>query len=115
MTFFGLIPVTSIHTVSSTEPPSQNEVAPLGVIIAGGNGFTVTETDITKLGTNKTLVAAGRVSADMVYSIHLGKPEKSIMIYRLQSLDPGIMMPGMGRRTVDGEGLVSLSKWIKRK
>lgn len=72
-----------------------------------------TETDVTKLGINKTPVAAGRASADMLYSIHPGKPEKSIMIYRLQSLDPGIMMPEMGRRTVDAEGLALLSEWIK--
>jgi hypothetical protein len=49
----------------------------------------------------------------MLYSIHPGKPEKSIMIYRLQSLDPGIMMPEMGRRMVDKEGLELLSQWIK--
>ncbi len=86
---------------------------------AGGQASTSglflnhTETDLTKLGINKTPVAAGRASADMQFSIHPGKPEKSIMIYRLQSLDPGIMMPEMGRRTVDAEGLALLSEWIK--
>lgn len=71
------------------------------------------ETDSTKLGIYKTPVAAGRAAADMQYSIHPGKPEKSILIYRLHSLDPGIMMPEMGRRTVDEEGLLLLTEWIK--
>jgi uncharacterized repeat protein (TIGR03806 family) len=84
-----------------------------GQASTSGLYLNYSETDPTKLGVNKTPVAAGRASADMLYSIHPGKPEKSIMIYRLQSLDPGIMMPEMGRRMVDKEGLELLSEWIK--
>jgi uncharacterized repeat protein (TIGR03806 family) len=84
-----------------------------GQASTSGLVLTHAETDLTKLGVNKTPVAAGRASADMLYSIHPGKPEKSILIYRLQSLDPGIMMPEMGRRMVDKEGLALLSEWIK--
>jgi uncharacterized repeat protein (TIGR03806 family) len=84
-----------------------------GQASTSGLVLTHAETDLTKLGVNKTPVAAGRASADMLYSIHPGKPEKSILIYRLQSLDPGVMMPEMGRRMVDKEGLSLLSEWIK--
>lgn len=84
-----------------------------GQASASGLFLNHTENDPTKLGVNKTPVAAGRASADMQYSIHPGRPEKSILIYRLRSLDPGIMMPEMGRRTVDAEGLALLSEWIK--
>jgi uncharacterized repeat protein (TIGR03806 family) len=86
---------------------------------AGGQASTsglflnIHETDSVKLGIFKTPVAAGRASANMLYSIDPGFPEKSIMIYRLHSLDPGIMMPEMGRRTIDTEGLQLLKDWIK--
>lgn len=86
---------------------------PGGQAATSGLYLTKSEQDSIELGLFKTPVAAGRASADMLYSIHPGFPEKSILIYRLQSLDPGIMMPEMGRRTVDAEGLQLLTDWIK--
>lgn len=86
---------------------------PGGQASTSGLYLNKSEKDSIELGINKTPVAAGRASADMLYSIDPGNPEKSIMIYRLQSLDPGIMMPEMGRRTVDKEGLELLKEWIK--
>ena len=84
-----------------------------GQASTSGLFLNIAETDSVKLGIHKTPVAAGRASANMLYSIDPGFPEKSIMIYRLHSLDPGIMMPEMGRRTVDQEGLQLLQDWIK--
>lgn len=86
---------------------------PGGQASTSGLYLLFSEKDSVELGINKTPVAAGRASADMQYSIHPGLPEKSIMVYRLQSLDPGIMMPEMGRRTVDEEGLALLKEWIR--
>lgn len=86
---------------------------PGGQAATSGLFLNHAETDSTELGINKPPVAAGRAAADMQFSIHPGKPEKSILIYRLQSLDPGIMMPEMGRRTVDEEGVELLKEWIK--
>lgn len=83
-----------------------------GQAATSGLFLSTEETDSTRLGINKTPVAAGRASAGMLYSIHPGHPEKSIMLYRMQSLDPGIMMPEMGRRTVDKEGVELLKTWI---
>jgi uncharacterized repeat protein (TIGR03806 family) len=71
------------------------------------------EKNPTLLGVNKTPVAAGRAAANMRFSIDAGHPEKSIMIYRMESLDPGIMMPETGRRLVDKEGLALLKEWIQ--
>jgi hypothetical protein len=34
------------------------------------------------------------------------------MIYRLESTDPGIAMPEVGRSTVHGEGAALLRQWI---
>jgi hypothetical protein len=36
----------------------------------------------------------------------------SFLIYRLESLDPGIMMPELGRSTVHKEGAALLRQWI---
>ena len=34
------------------------------------------------------------------------------MLYRMQSLDPGIAMPELGRASVHQEGVALLSQWI---
>lgn len=86
---------------------------PGGQAATSGLFLNITETDSVELGVNKPPVAAGRASADNLYSIHPGHPEKSILIYRLKSLDPGIMMPEMGRKMVDEEGVKLLEEWIK--
>lgn len=83
-----------------------------GQAATSGLFLNITETDSVKLGINKPPVAAGRASADNLYSVDPGHPEKSILIYRLKSLDPGIMMPEMGRKTVDEEGVKLLEEWI---
>lgn len=70
------------------------------------------ETDRIALGIGKRPVAAGRGSGGRDFSIAPGQPEKSIMIYRLGSTDPGIAMPELGRSTNHKEGIELLSKWI---
>ena len=34
-----------------------------------------------------------------------GKPDESILVYRVTSDEPGVMMPEMGRNTTDTEGV----------
>ena len=68
--------------------------------------------DEKKLGFYKTPVAAGRGSGHLKYDIYPGHPEKSIMIYRFESTDPGIMMPELGRTMVHEEGLHLIKEWI---
>jgi hypothetical protein len=41
-----------------------------------------------------------------------GKSEESILLARMQSLDPGIMMPESGRTLQDKEGLEIVRDWI---
>jgi len=65
-----------------------------------------------RLGINKRPVAAGRGSGTHDFDIAPGDPEGSIMIYRLNSLDPGISMPEVGRSIVHDEGVALLSEWI---
>ena len=71
------------------------------------------ETNNKSLGIFKTPVAAGRGSGYLKYDIVPGKPEKSIMVYRFNSTDPGIMMPELGRTMVHKEGLDLIKDWIE--
>ena len=64
------------------------------------------------LGIGKRPTAAGRGSGNDDFAIEPGHPERSIMIYRMQSLDPGIAMPELGRASVHDEGVALLSQWI---
>ncbi|NJM50405.1 MAG: hypothetical protein HC843_05520 [Sphingomonadales bacterium] len=64
-------------------------------------------------GIGKRPVAAGRGSGGHEFVIAPGHPERSILIYRMNSLDPGVAMPELGRATVHMEGLSLLEQWIK--
>jgi len=70
------------------------------------------ETSLKALGINKTPVAAGRGSGHLKYDIVPGFPDKSILVYRFESTDPGIMMPELGRSMVHKEGLQLIKEWI---
>lgn len=67
----------------------------------------------TSYGFMKTPVAAGRGSGNLSYDIVPGKPEESILAYRMHSLDPGIMMPELGRVLSHKEGVDLIANWIK--
>lgn len=71
------------------------------------------ETDPTHLGILKAPVAAGRGSGGRLYSIVPGQPDRSILVYRMESTDPGEMMPELGRKTVHAEGVKLVREWIK--
>jgi uncharacterized repeat protein (TIGR03806 family) len=64
------------------------------------------------LGIGKRPTAAGRGSANLDFAIAPGHPDQSYLISRMQSLDPGIAMPELGRASVHGEGVALLSQWI---
>ena len=70
------------------------------------------QSDEKSLGFYKTPVAAGRGSGSLKYDIFPGHPEKSIMVYRFNSTEPGIMMPELGRTMIHHEGLELIREWI---
>lgn len=74
--------------------------------------LTYEEKSNYKLGFNKPPVAAGRGSGGKTYALVSGKAEESILYHRMQSLDPGVMMPELGRKLAHQEGLVLIKKWI---
>ena len=41
-----------------------------------------------------------------------GKPDDSIVIYRLESTEPGVMMPELPRRMVPEDAVALLKEWI---
>jgi uncharacterized repeat protein (TIGR03806 family) len=67
----------------------------------------------TAIGIGKRPVAAGRGSGNFDFVIEPGHPERSILLYRLKSTDPGIAMPEVGRATVHKEGAALLEQWIR--
>jgi uncharacterized repeat protein (TIGR03806 family) len=86
---------------------------PNGPAMTSGLNLTYNETNETAIGINKSPVAAGRGSGGLKVDIQKGKPDKSIIIYRMQSTDPGIAMPEVGRQLVHNEGVALVKDWIK--
>ncbi len=70
-------------------------------------------TDSTAYGFYKTPVAAGRGSGNLKFDILPQKPSESILLYRMASVDPGEMMPEVGRKLVHTEGVELIREWIK--
>lgn len=65
------------------------------------------------LGIGKPPVAAGKGSGGRRYSIVPGEPNASILVFRIESTDPGVMMPEMGRQLVHEEGVSLVREWIQ--
>lgn len=70
------------------------------------------ENDPRVLGLGKAPVAAGKGSGGRLYSIVPGKPDESILQFRIESTHPGIMMPELGRQLTHTEGVELVRKWI---
>ncbi len=66
----------------------------------------------TRLGIYKHPVAAGLGTGDRQYGVVPGNPDESILVYRLESTHPGIMMPELGRGLVDTEAVALIREWI---
>ncbi|NVJ65897.1 MAG: hypothetical protein HWE16_05360 [Gammaproteobacteria bacterium] len=66
------------------------------------------------LGICKTPVAAGKGTGDRAYDITPGKADESIMLFRMESNDPSIAMPELGRAIVHEEGVTLIKQWIEK-
>jgi len=64
------------------------------------------------LGLCKPSVAAGKGTGDRIHDIVPGKPDESILPFRLASTEGGVMMPELGRSTVHQEGVQLIRDWI---
>ena len=70
------------------------------------------QADPHAIGVMKRPVAAGRGAGDLLFSIVPGHPDRSIMTYRMASLEGGVAMPELGKSTIDREGLDVVERWI---
>lgn len=70
------------------------------------------QADRAALGVMKRPVAAGRGAGPHLFAVVPGKPDESIMAYRMASTEPGVAMPELGKDTVDAEGLAVVRRWI---
>ena len=64
------------------------------------------------LGTCKAPIAAGRGTGGRAYDIVPGRPDLSITVFRMETTDPGAMMPELGRAVTHEEGLNLVREWI---
>jgi uncharacterized repeat protein (TIGR03806 family) len=85
---------------------------PHGAADTSGLFLNATETSPRRLGVCKPPIAAGRGTGGRLASVTPGQPDASIMIFRLDSTDPGVMMPELGRNAVHAEGVELLRRWI---
>lgn len=81
---------------------------------ASNSGLFLTwgESDPTALGIGKRPVAAGRGAGDLEFDIAPGEPERSILHRRTASVEPGVMMPELGRSLSDPDAVALLARWI---
>ena len=86
--------------------------SPTGNANSTGLYLHLNETRDINLGIFKKPVATGRGSGGYKYSIVPGKPEESILLYRMESMDPGVMMPESGRALTHQEAVEMVRDWI---
>lgn len=85
---------------------------PAGPAHTSGLDLRWSQNDPALWGVRKRPVAAGRGSAGFEFSIEPGHPERSILLHRMQSTDPGTMMPELGRTLVDERAVQLMRDWI---
>jgi hypothetical protein len=70
------------------------------------------EEDAVAIGIGKRPVAAGRGSGGHSFAIDPGHPARSILLFRMESTEPGVMMPELGRTLPDTDGIALVRAWI---
>tara|TARA_R110002110_G_scaffold415748_1_gene654822 strand:+ start:54307 stop:56682 length:2376 start_codon:yes stop_codon:yes gene_type:complete len=66
----------------------------------------------TSYGLCKAPVAAGAGSGGLQYDILPGNADESIMAYRMDSNEPDVRMPEIGRSIIHDEGVALVREWI---
>ncbi len=85
---------------------------PLGPAHTSGLDLSWGQPEPVQWGVYKRPVAAGRASAGYAFSIEPGHPERSILVHRMASTDPDVMMPELGRQLVDERAVALMREWI---
>jgi uncharacterized repeat protein (TIGR03806 family) len=85
---------------------------PAGPARTTGLDLTAAQRNPAMFGVNKPPVAAGIGSGGRMSDIVPGRPDDSILAYRIASIHPGVMMPELGKRLVHEEGVALVREWI---
>ncbi len=85
---------------------------PNGPAYTSGLYLNLENNNMENLGFCKSPVAAGKATGNLFADIVPGKPDSSILVYRMISDDPGIRMPEVGRSLLHKEGVDLITRWI---
>ncbi|NNC96127.1 MAG: hypothetical protein HKN92_11240 [Chitinophagales bacterium] len=77
-----------------------------------GLNLSVLEKEGASLGICKSPISAGKGTGGLDFDIAPGKADSSILLYRMISNDPSIMMPEIGRKIEHEEGIALIREWI---
>ncbi len=66
-----------------------------------------------QLGLCKLPIAAGAGTGGRLLDIVPGKPDQSILVYRMETVKPDAMMPELGRSLAHKEGVALIRQWIE--
>lgn len=85
---------------------------PAGAADTSGLLLDAGTTSLRHVGFCKAPVAAGRGTGGRAYAIVPGRPDQSILIYRMETVDPATRMPEAGRTLRHDEGVALLREWV---
>lgn len=85
---------------------------PQGPAQMSGLDLSFDQKDAGRYGVFKSPIAAGRGSGGYKFGIEPGHPENSILMHRIESTEPGVMMPPLPKRMIHDEGIALLREWI---
>lgn len=86
--------------------------SPAGFASNSGLYLQHDEPDLAHQGIGKRPVAAGRGSGGLLFAIAPGDPDASILLHRMESSEPGVMMPQFGRTVAHAEGVALVRAYI---
>ena len=87
--------------------------SPVGAADTSGLFLDVNTEVGPQYGICKSPIAAGSGSGGRLFDIVPGRPDESILIYRMESTEPASMMPELGRSLSHDEGVDLISEWIE--
>ncbi len=85
---------------------------PKGPAYTSALHLNLENTNPENMGVCKHLVDANKATGNRIYDIVPGNPGQSIMVYRINSVEPGIKMPEIGRTIVHREAVDLITQWI---
>ena len=85
---------------------------PKGSARTSGLDLRTVQAEPARFGVFKSPVAAGKGSGGRKYDIVPGKPDESILMYRLESEEPGARMPSLARNLIHAESNQLIREWI---